>query len=167
MDNLHKHSGGFTLIEIMVVIILVSIAGALVFVNIGKSGRMKESRMFAEKLTGLCRRARVLALSGARPVCLLVSPGERVCRLGGEKEISVTGDKKGEEPFSGNHLEIPEHIRIEGEGIRVNQAGVAFICFYPDSSSSGGILTVSVEDGFSFSFQVDILTGGIRQISMD
>ncbi len=173
--NLPVNSNGFTLIEIMVVIILVAIAGSLVLMNVGKSGRMKESRVFAENLMGLCRRARVLSMTGALPVCVMIAPEERVCWTGGDKDDVTQLDpssrdnsaSREELPVKDNLLNIPEDILLEGEGIMINESGISFICFYPDGSSNGGILTVSVEDEFYFSFQVDMLTGVIRSIGED
>ncbi|MBF0467789.1 MAG: type II secretion system protein [Desulfamplus sp.] len=174
---------GFTLIEIMVVIILIAIAGSLVLMNVGQSGRMKESRMFAGKIVAMCKKARLTAVGKGVPSCLAIAPESRECRIGfmddamsesqtviddGFGESSGNIDPYDDFPGSSENsdiLKIPENILLEGENIKVDSNGVYFICFYPDGSSGGGILTVSVENEFEFTFQVDMITGSIKEIS--
>ncbi|MBF0233882.1 MAG: prepilin-type N-terminal cleavage/methylation domain-containing protein [Desulfamplus sp.] len=182
-----KHSwpnrNGFTLIEIIVVIILIAIAGSLVLMNVGQSGRMKESRMFADKIVAMCKKARLSAVGKGIPSCLTISSESRECSIGfmddamsdsqtaindGFEGSSRNIDKYGDFPSSSENadmLKIPENILLEGENIKVDSNGLYFICFYPDGSSGGGILTVSVENEFEFTFQVDMLTGSIKEIS--
>ncbi|MBF0112864.1 MAG: type II secretion system protein [Desulfamplus sp.] len=157
----HANSKGFTLIEIVVVMILIAIAGSLVFINIGQSGRMKESRIFASKVVSMCKTARITAMSQAIPTCLTISPESRECKI--SFIDSATPPYPQSSAFS-ETLKIPENILLEGENIKVDSDGLYFICFYPDGSSGGGILTISVENEFEFTFQVDILTGAIREI---
>lgn len=173
---------GFTLIEITVVIILVAIAGSLVLMNIGQSGRMKQSRMFASEMISMCKKARITAITKGVPACLTISPELRECRIGfADEVISDPVSNTADDAFNPadrysdkyNHneggssksdsLKIPENILLEGENIKVGADGVYYICFYPDGSSGGGILTISVENEFEFTFQVDMLTGSIKE----
>ncbi|MBF0203526.1 MAG: prepilin-type N-terminal cleavage/methylation domain-containing protein [Desulfamplus sp.] len=190
---------GFTLIEIMVVMILIAIAGSLVLMNVGQSGRMKERRMFADKMVSMCKTARLTAVGKGIPACLTISPEKRECRISfiedpltdietsDDKATGVLFDEQskgssgdgvlnGDSVLNGNGngvlngdgvLKIPENILLEGEQIKATDDGVYFICFYPDGSSGGGILTISVENEFEFTFQVDMLTGSIREITSD
>jgi len=181
---------GFTLIEIMVVMILIAISGSLVLTNVGQSGRMKESRMFASQIVSMCKKARLTAINNGIPACLTIEPKSRECRVGlmddlmsefynaqgkndEDKELRDSGDRgQPDDPYrqlsgmsaTNSNLKIPENILLEGEYIKVDSNGVYFICFYPDGSSGGGILTVSVENEFQFTFQVDMLTGSIREL---
>lgn len=173
---------GFTLIEIIVVIILISIASSLVLMNVGQSGRMKQSRIFAGKMVSMCKKARFTAINKGAPVCLTISPDSRECRIslmdgslpenrndrGEDKDSSPDSnpfDGGSEQPINENILKIPENILLEGEQIKIDYDGLYSICFYPDGSSGGGILTISVENEFEFTFQVDMLTGSIREVS--
>ncbi|MBF0228207.1 MAG: prepilin-type N-terminal cleavage/methylation domain-containing protein [Desulfamplus sp.] len=171
--NFSMNKNGFTLIEITVVIILIAIASSLVLMNIGQSGRMKESRIFASNIVSMCKKARVTAVSKGVPACLTISPESRECGIGfigdalpDSKNLDdQISDNEGFGESSNNGLlKIPESILLEGENIKVDSNGVYFICFYPDGSSGGGILTISVENEFEFTFQVDMLTGSIREI---
>lgn len=178
------NSKGFTLIEITVVIILVAIAGSLVLMNIGQSGRMKQSRMFASEMISMCKKARITAITKGVPACLTISPELRECRIGFADEVisdpvsnTADDDSNPADGYSDKYdhnegvsskadsLKIPENILLEGENIKVDADGVYFICFYPDGSSGGGILTISVENEFEFTFQVDMLTGSIKEVA--
>ncbi|MBF0302351.1 MAG: prepilin-type N-terminal cleavage/methylation domain-containing protein [Desulfamplus sp.] len=171
-----RNSKGFTLIEITVVIILVAIAGSLVLMNIGQSGRMKKSRMFASEMLSMCKKARITAITKGVPACLTISSESRECHIGFADEVisdpisntvddnSNTTDDNEESRSDSSSLKIPENILLEGENIKVDSNGVYYICFYPDGSSGGGILTISVENEFEFTFQVDMLTGSVREV---
>lgn len=163
--------------------ILIGIAGSLVLMNVGQSGRMKASRIFAEQMVSMCKKARTYAIEKGIPMCLTISPEKRECKIGfiedAMQDSGVAGGGASEDgdsteinyssgewrsSFLNDVLRIPENILLEGEQIKVDSNGVYFICFYPDGSSGGGILTVSVENEFEFTFQVDMLTGSIREI---
>ncbi|SLM30379.1 hypothetical protein MTBBW1_2200033 [Desulfamplus magnetovallimortis] len=190
--KIHSGKSGFTLIEIMVVMILLAIASSLVLMNVGHSGRMKQSRLFAEKLVKLCKTARIEATNRSFPVCMTILPDDRECRVLSMNEITsgngmnfASNGNSGEESreyrgdgsdmdndafpmLSDNHFaSIPETVEIKGENIRSSDEGIYYICFYPDGSSSGGLVTVVVEDQFEFTFQVDMLTGIIRTVEAD
>lgn len=176
------NQNGFTLIEIIVVMILAAIAGSLVLMNVGQSGRMKESRMFADKMVAMCRKARLTAVGRGVPACLTISPESRECHIAlmddallysrtTEKSSAKNSMTDQSAPDGGSGafydddlLKIPENILVEGERIRVGYGGLYLICFYPDGSSGGGILTLSVENEFEFTFQVDMLTGSIKEV---
>ena len=49
---------GFTLAEILVVIILLALAGSLVFVSVGKSMAGRQNKAFARDMVFLCKKAR-------------------------------------------------------------------------------------------------------------
>lgn len=176
---------GFTLIELVVVMLLIALASSLVLMNVGQSGRMKQDRIFVEKLMGLCKGARTTAMARGIPVCMTILPERRLCLIapmGGLSDGGAGEDGNGEvgihDPWDGDgasggsiagpwgsgSLAIPETVRIEGERIRSDEDGGHHICFYGDGSASGGILTLSVEDRFDLSFQVDTLTGAVRPV---
>ncbi len=177
---MNQSNRGFTLIEMVVVMLLIAIASTLVLMNVGKSGRMKEHRIFVEKLMQLCKSARTTALIDGIPVCMTILPERRICLIlpmgrGGIESLS-TGDPSGDEWGDGVASEgaemgasmrsfslvIPSAVRIEGEAIKSNDDGGYPICFYADGSSTGGILTLTVEDQLDMTFRVDRLTGALR-----
>lgn len=145
---------------------------------------MKQSRMFASEMISMCKKARITAITKGVPACLTISPELRECRIGFADEVisdpvsnTADDDSNPADGYSDKYdhnegvsskadsLKIPENILLEGENIKVDADGVYFICFYPDGSSGGGILTISVENEFEFTFQVDMLTGSIKEVA--
>ena len=94
-----QFKNGFTLVEILVVMVLLAMAGSLVFVSVGKTMAGNRNRAFAAS----CYR------SAKRP------DGQPWMRRAVSLHISsakalLVGDNK-------KSLEIPEKMLIEGEGI--------------------------------------------------
>lgn len=140
------NSKGFTLVEILVVIIILALAGSLVFVNVGKSISKKNTKAFAQQMISLCKKARRMALDEGVPVAFNISSSQRRCWI---KDRAKS-------------IEFPEKMRIEGEGIAQLNEDIYTIRFYPDGSSDGGELTLSLPTLPVYTFRVDRLTGLLR-----
>lgn len=134
---------GFTLVETLVVIILLAMAASLVFVSVGSSMANRQNKAFAREMVSLCKKARRMAVDDGIPTALNISSTQRRCWVNDSKK----------------HLEIPEQMLIEGEGVEQSNEDVYAIHFYPDGSSDGGMLTLSVSGQKIYAFRVDMLTG--------
>ena len=137
------NSRGFTLIEILVVMVLIAVSGSLVYLSVGRSAEQKQGKLFAQEMVGLVKKARRMSLAFSRPVAFYISSADRLCW--------VEGGAAG--------LKIPEKVLIQAAGIAHVDADVYGVFFYPDGSSSGGELTLSANGQPFFVFRVDILTG--------
>ena len=147
----HFHAGskkGFTLIEILVALTLLAMAGTLVSVNVGKSAANKKPRAFAQQMISLCKKARRVAVDHGEPTALYISSGKRSCWISGKA----------------TSLEFPEQMLVEGEGVCQLGSDIHAIHFYPDGSSSGGELTLSISGQPVYAFRVDMLTGLLTRI---
>jgi len=142
---------GFTLVEILVVMVLLAIVGALVFVSAGKTMAGSQNKAFAREMISLCKKARRMAVNDGVPTAFNISSSQRRCWVGD----------------STKSLEIPEQMLIEGEGITQLNEDVYTIGFYPDGSSGGGTLTLSVFGQTVYAFRIDILTGMLIRIEED
>jgi general secretion pathway protein H len=149
--NCMRTKKGFTLIEILVVMVLLAIAGSLIFVNVGKSMGNKQAKAFAQKIVSLCKQARCMAIDDGVPTVLHISSAQRCCWVSG----------------STKSLEVPEQMLIEGEGVSQLNEDVYAIRFYPDGSSGGGRLTLSISGRTIYAFRVDALTGLLARIEED
>jgi len=136
-------SRGFTLLEILVVMILIAVSGTLVYLNVGKSAEQKRGKMFAREMVSLVKKARRMSMSFSRPVAFAISSSDRFCWIEGSEA----------------RLDIPEEILVQGAGIARMDPDVYGVYFYPDGSSSGGELTLSAGGQPFFAFRVDGLTG--------
>jgi general secretion pathway protein H len=141
--NDHNASGGFTLLEIIVVLVLVALASSLVYSGVARSLGGHQEKVFGRELVSLTKRARRMAIEKGVPSALLISSEERRCWVRGETAA----------------VEVPETMLIEGEDVTQVEEGVYGIAFYPDGSSSGGTLTFSVGGEVVYAFRTDPVTG--------
>jgi general secretion pathway protein H len=140
-----SNSDGFTLLELIVVLVIIAICGSLVFVNVGKSIATRKNKSFAYEMISLCKTARRLAIDRGAPVAFYISSDERRCWI-----ENARGD-----------IKVPEGMLIEGERVSAFDEGVYGIEFYPDGSASGGELTLSVGGNILCTIKVDLITGTI------
>jgi general secretion pathway protein H len=127
----------------VVVLIIVALASSLVFVTVGSGLGQRAEREFALEMAGLCKKARRMAVWVGIPQSFRISSMERRCWIEGAE----------------GSLEVPEQMLIEGEGVARLDDDTYYIQFYPDGSSSGGELTLSVAGRAVYEFRVDMLTG--------
>jgi len=139
---------GFTLLEIIVVLVVMGMAGSVVFMNIGKSHKERENKDFLKQVVSLCKRARLRAISTGEKAVFQISSSERECMIEGDTDV----------------ISIPEELLVEGEGVVMVQEDVYGVIFYPDGSTSGGELIFSVFGESLCSIKVDRLTGIIKKI---
>jgi general secretion pathway protein H len=140
-----SNSDGFTLLEMIVVLVIIAMCGTLVFVNVGKSIATRKNKNFAYEMISLCKTARRLAIDRGAPVAFYISSDERRCWIDSGRD----------------DIKVPEGMLIEGEGVSAFDEGVYGIEFYPDGSASGGELTLSVGGNIVCTIKVDLVTGTI------
>ncbi len=139
---------GFTLVEILVVIIILALASSLVFVNVGKSISKKNTKAFAQQMISLCKKARRMALEEGVPIAFNISSSHRCCWIRDRAKS----------------IGFPEKMSIEGEGLAQLNEDLHTIRFYPDGSSDGGELTLSMPTSPVYTFRVDRLTGLLTRV---
>ena len=101
-------------------------------------------------MVSLCKKARRMAVTRGVPITFYISSSQRRCW--------ITDGKK---------IKIPEELLIEGEGVALMDEDIYGIRFYPDGSTGGGSLTLSVSDRVIHEFRVDRLTGLITSVKAD
>lgn len=139
------NSDGFTLLELIIVMVIIAIGSSLVFVSVGKSVATRKNKNFAYEMISLCRAARRLAIERGTPVAFYISSEKRRCWV----------------DDTGKYVEVPEEMLIEGERVSAFDNGVYGVRFYPDGSTSGGELTLSVAGNTLCTLKVDLITGAI------
>ena len=153
-------SKGFTLLEIIVVMMIISIAGSMVFMNIGRGAEKREIKIFVEKMISVCKKARMTALSQGVPVSFVISPVDRQCWIR-EETGRADGEIADGKSMDGQKsvFPIPGNILIEASGLTEEANGLYQIIFYPDGSASGGDLAIRQGDKYAFFCRIDLLTG--------
>jgi len=81
MRNFRKNKGrsfGFTLIEMVVVVLIISVTTALVAPRVGSSWKRIEDSDFLQEFTETIRRTRLAAMNSGRPVAFRLNGAERI-----------------------------------------------------------------------------------------
>ena len=145
---------GFTLMELLVVLVIASLAISLVgpaFQRILPGITLEaESR----KLVALLRHARSQAILSGAPVAISQDAESGGLRLSYREQAYA----------------LPERISLElepGPGVGEPTLGAAQILFYPRGDSSGGRLSLTLEQGRSEVIDVDWLSGRVQRAVAD
>lgn len=142
---LYKRSKGFTLVELLVVLILIGIFSSLVFVAVAGGILRSEENRFIQSFSQTLVRARSASLGRGEAVRFFID--------GESRAFCVEGLK---------WQNIPESIKIEGEGVGEVEQGIYAVTFYPDGSSSGGEIDLRWEGGRMDRIVIDRFLGLIR-----
>jgi len=128
---------GFTLFELMVVLVLIGLLSSMVFVAVSSGLLKSRETKFVNQFANALKGARTRALGQGKAVRFIIDSENR---------------KFGLKPPG--LQEIPASIQIEGEDIEELQDGVYGIVFYPDGSSSGGELDLKWANGRVDTFKI-------------
>ncbi len=143
--NVKIRFGGFTLIELMVVLLLVAIISSMVFLSVSSGFFKSEERRFVAKFDSILKHCRNMAIGKGRSVNFVID---------GNKRVFGIKDKKKEE--------IPKSIEVTGEALLELEEGIYAIIFYPDGSSSGGEIELNWESGRKDIFKIGSIFAQIR-----
>jgi general secretion pathway protein H len=140
-----KHAG-FTLLELLVVIILLALTAGITAANFQRGTPGAELESEARKLISLMRYMRARSMSEGTIFAI-------------EADDDVAGYRTGPDE---KEFQLPHGMSIacdpEHEMSGINLSGIHF---YPDGSSSGGLCQLSIASGERY-IEVSWLTGGIR-----
>lgn len=150
MSAVGSEARGFTLMELLVVLVIAGLAVSLVGPGFQRLLPGLGLEAEARSLAAMLRHARSQAILSGVPVSISQEP------QGGSLRLSYR-----EAPYQPRRgLEV----KLEGgEHSNGGDAGVAQILFYPPGDSSGGSLTVKLEEGQSRVIVVDWLSGRVER----
>ena len=169
---------GFTLLELVAVLFILTLGAALVAPRFGRSFGQVHLRAAARDVAALCRFARTQAIShqGVVEVVLdrrtnaywLRGPDWIVGRLGGIGQVATTGEP--EQPWRARMLQartrsLPAGITLklvvlDTGPLREDEHGA--IAFFPQGSSTGGEVWVADEKGRGYRIMIDSSVGLVR-----
>lgn len=159
---------GFTLLELLVVLVLMSLMTALAAPRLAGTLSATTARTSAKRIATALRHARNLAASekavyvaAFQPDAARVTVG-RMPESGRLRAILETDDPP---LIDSRGFTLPEGVRIESVAKALGEAeeeGAAAILFYPDGASSGGRVTVADEKGRQAVLSVDGIMGTVR-----
>ncbi|MCE5332956.1 MAG: type II secretion system GspH family protein [Desulfobacteraceae bacterium] len=144
-------NSGFTLIEMVVVLLIIAITVALVFPRIGSSWRRIEDSDFLQEFSETIRRARLVAISSGRPAVFRLNGSERVYDIANPPRKPIPLNV---EVFS-DHLE------------KDRRTGDFLMTFYPDGSLVGDDIDVVFDHQRVFRVFIHPLFGSVRVVRLE
>ncbi len=150
---LTRSSSGFTLFELIIVMLIVAIAGAFVAPAVSSGWRSRQIRQGARKVAGVMRSLR-----------------ERAVRRGVEQVLVFDPDGVTFRWSEGQEATLPDGVLITDiKGGWRDADGSARVIFYPNGGSSGlGVIVAQApHEGLQFAIEVEPLLGSvtIREVS--
>ena len=177
---------GFTLLELLVVLIIISLMSVLVVPQFAGSLARMNLQTASKKISASLRYARSQAASEKIIyVAIFNFEKDRLSIMSGEKASDLpvldrtqTGESiaieedlsDGEKPvIRSRSYDLPDGIKLEkgvsGEG--EIDSGLFEIVFFPTGSSSGGDVILVNDQGKRYKISVDFITGGVRLGELD
>ena len=154
---------GFTLIELVIVLVVISLSVALVTPSLSRFSRRVEIKASAQKISGILRYFRSESVQRGRVYQVLFDTDLREVRVQAlEEDEKGEGEKSpGEQRFFKKSYSLPEGIQMKEFKIPSPefQSDLPTIEFYPNGSSNGGSILVDAQDQKGFRIKVHFLTG--------
>ena len=153
---------GFSLIELMVVLILMSLSIALVTPSLSRFSRTVELKAAAKKVSTILRYCRSEAINKGKVYQVFIDPELNEIRaqpLASPEEEEENADKDGK-GFP-KIYPLPSGINVKEVETESPQYASDFptIEFYPNGGSNGGTILLDAEDRNGFRIRVNFITG--------
>lgn len=144
-----KKSGkGFTLIEMLVVLVIAGLALGLLAPKVGSGWKRMRDRDFLSDFTAEMRKARIAALRGGGAETFRINGADKVYGYGGPPLTS-----------------IPDNVDIFAEGLEQDQETGDFVVrFHSDGSAEGTDMDVIFDGERKYSIMLDPLFGSVRVV---
>jgi general secretion pathway protein H len=147
MASGRSRARGFTLFELVIVLLIMAVASAVAAPAITSGWRAREVRSAARQLSGVMRGLR-----------------ERAVRRGVEQELVLDRDGQTLRWTGGNELMLPGDASVTGvRGGWRDADGSIHVVFYPNGGTTGVALLIAGadDDGLRFAIEVDPLLGSV------
>ena len=149
---------GFTLLELMVVLVIVSLLAVAIGGSAGTFFSTMEYRDTVRELSSAAKKARLQSRAQGKPIDLVVDPALNRFALTDRPERLDAGDYQ----MLAKDLSIGLVFAAEiSPG-----ANLGAIRFYPEGGSSGGEITIQRPSGAGTRLVVDWLIGDVQQESL-
>jgi type II secretion system protein H len=159
---------GFTLIEMVVVLVLISLSIALVTPSLSRFSRGVEMKATAQKVSGILRYFRSESIQKGRVYQILFDPGTGEIRIRTMEKEEREGEVKSEEQKRAEAILAQERRYPLPAGILIKEVRIPppefpsdlpTIEFYPTGGSNGGAVLLEMLDQRGYWIKVHFLTG--------
>jgi general secretion pathway protein H len=162
-----KGKKGFTLIELMVVLIVLSLGIVLLFPSFGRMSQTVELKAAVKKIASILRYYRSEAVQKGLVFQVVFDAETREIRVRPvETERDKAGGEKSEEGTARDKERylLPEGIQVKEIKIPVSRysSDLPVIEFYPNGGSNGGSFVLERENSKPYRIQVNFLTGVVE-----
>ena len=159
---------GFTLIELIIVLVIIGIASGIVGIMIGRGSEGLEMKTVTKEISSVLRYARNHSVSEKRIYCFVINKEEGAVRLYAHEvetrnDKGNAGDNEEEEMPPVIDRPLPADLLIS---IDDDDSDVLYMEFYPQGNSSGGTIRLENESGLNFFIDVNRITGKV-EVSRD
>ncbi len=154
---------GFSFIELMVVLVILSLSISLVTPSLSRFLRTVELKGAAKKVSGILRHGRSEAVNKGLVYQVFFNADLREIGVQSRESTKVKEEVKREE--------LPKKVYSLPEGIQIKKVDVASpqyaadlptIEFYPNGGSNGGSIFLDGRDRNGFHIEVNFLTGIVK-----
>jgi prepilin-type N-terminal cleavage/methylation domain-containing protein len=154
---LPKEPGGFSLLELIIVLIIISLLALLVTPKFAKTLSHMEVKSAAKKIGSILRYCRNDAVNRNRVYQVNFDTGSNL--------ISVLWAAEGEDKLTmQNSYPLPRDVRVEkvDAGKTLFENTLPSFEFYPNGGANGGTAVVRGGEGRGYAIRVDFLTGLVK-----
>ena len=159
-------AGGFTLIEMLVVMVIIAIAFAAIRPELARTLKASQDRAALRKVIAMLTGAHAKAVIEGRLVRVTISPSDGA--MWAEIQVDPTVDRTQFAPISvlgKQQLLWPKELSIDAMnigGTDSSQSGEAVIYFYPDGRTSGADFAFEGSAGHTYQVDLSPATGRVQ-----
>jgi general secretion pathway protein H len=153
---------GFSLIELLVVLILLSLSLALVAPSLSRFSQTVALKGAAQKISAILRSCRSEAVNKGKVYQVVFNSHSREVSVH-SMEPSEESDEKKEGPVPEKTYLLPEGIQMKGDPTTSSASAseLSPIEFYPNGGSNGGAILLGSPERLGYRIQVHFLTGTV------
>ena len=142
----HERSEGFTLIELIVVLVILALTIGIVLPRVGASWKRMEDREFLQEFVQTLKRARLRAVNSGSVVAFRIRGAERTY------DLALPPRKP-----------IPQNVDIDANFLETDpETKDKLILFFPDGSMSGSDLELTFDQDRVFHIAINPLFGTVH-----
>lgn len=139
---------GFTLIELILVLVIISIAFAIVAPAVGNRFGGSDPKRTAAQLRTTLELLRLRALTDGIEQRLVIDPEDNQYWQESGRQVAAQDDSEEESDHEGEQItSSDEDIQLSATSLWVREEGEVEFRFYPDGTNSGGEITIEQQRG--------------------